>query len=216
MYLNLCSFSFFLIRRVCSEFSKDCEIGVENCFENEECKPIGARRKNGCCECSEGFIRNSNKTCILREEHGFPSTDSVETTLVPVTSVPLTTTTKYVRRLAIHISPTSIQLPETISNITAIVVPEPDVGEEYSYTWTVVAFPQDQQPGTVEGNKEKTLKLSQLSPGNYTLRVAVISPNSFGETVENLTVIARKHYFFILFSLILLVIIESCFSSSCQ
>lgn len=123
------------------------------------------------------------------------TTDSIETTY-PLTTYFTTlapsSTTKYIRRLAIHISPTSIQLPELKSNITAIVVPDPEVGEEYLYSWTVVAFPQDQQPGTVEGNNEKTLKLSQLSPGNYTFRIIVSSENSYGETLENLTVLARK------------------------
>jgi hypothetical protein len=78
------------------------------------------------------------------------------------------------------------------SNITAIVVPDPESGEEYSYTWAVVSYPQDQQPGTIEGSNEKTLKLSQLSPGNYTFHITVESQNSFGEALENLTVLARK------------------------
>ena len=80
---------------------------------------------------------------------------------------------RYIRHLAISISPTSIQLPELISNVTAIVVPDPEPGEEYSYKWSVISYPQDQQLGTVEGNNEKTLKLSLLSPGNYTFQITV-------------------------------------------
>ena len=72
------------------------------------------------------------------------------------------------------------------------MVPDPESGEEYSYTWAVVSYPQDQQPGTIEGSNEKTLKLSQLSPGNYTFHITVKSQNSFGEALENLTVLARK------------------------
>nr|CAG4650724.1 EOG090X00QS [Simocephalus serrulatus] len=180
--------------RLCSEFSKSCEVGVGNCYENEECKQISRRRKNGCCECSEGFVR-SNNTCVAENSKILTdeTTHAIETTLPSLSSTvstpATTTTTRYIRHLAIHISPTSIQLPELKSNITAIVVPDPEEGEEYQYAWAVVAFPQE-QPGTVEGNNEKTLKLSQLSPGNYTFRITVSSPNSYGETLENLTVLA--------------------------
>lgn len=142
-------------------------------------------------------MRSLNGTCLVRNKTTEnETTDVVETTFLPWTSIvttPATTsTTRYIRHLAIHISPTSIQLPELKSNITAIVVPDPELGEEYSYTWVVVNYPQDQQPGTIEGNNEKTLKLSQLSPGNYTFHITVKSPNSLGEAIENLTVLARK------------------------
>nr|CAG4643003.1 EOG090X00QS [Ilyocryptus agilis] len=54
-----------------------------------------------------------------------------------------------------------------------------------------------QQPGavgaTVEGNNEKTLKLSHLSPGNYSFSITVNSSNSFGETLANLTVLSPVH-----------------------
>ncbi|XP_046464140.1 dyslexia-associated protein KIAA0319-like protein [Daphnia pulex] len=181
--------------RQCSELSKSCEVGVDNCFENEECQSISDRRRNGCCECKDGFMRSLNGTCLVRNKTTEnETTDVVETTFLPWTSIvttPATTsTTRYIRHLAIHISPTSIQLPELKSNITAIVVPDPELGEEYSYTWVVVNYPQDQQPGTIEGNNEKTLKLSQLSPGNYTFHITVKSPNSLGEAIENLTVLA--------------------------
>ena len=167
---------------------------MDNCFENEECFPVSHRRKNGCCECSEGFTRNQKGVCVRSESE---TTDAVETTfpssISTATTPSTTTTTRYIRRLAIHISPTTIQLPELKSNITAIVVPDPEVGEEYSYLWEVKSFPQDQQPATtIEGNNEKTLKLSQLSPGNYTFHITVSSPNSFGESLENLTVLARE------------------------
>ena len=65
-------------------------------------------------------------------------------------------------------------------------------GEEYSYKWTVVNFPQNLPPGTVEVNNEKIMTLSQLSPGNYTFQVIVNSMTSFGEAIVNVTVLARK------------------------
>lgn len=79
-----------------------------------------------------------------------------------------------------------------LSNITAIVVPDPEPNEEYSYKWSVVGYPQDQQLGTVEGNNVKTLKLSHLSPGEYSFQITVSSSSSYGEALANLTVLARK------------------------
>jgi len=126
---------------------------------------------------------------------------SSPTTLLPPT-LPLTTsqaeivtTTRYIRHLAISISPTSIQLPEIKSNITAIVVPDADPGEKYIYNWEVVSYPQDHgvDDASIEGNNEKTLKLSQLSPGNYTFRITVKSDSSFGEILANLSVLAREY-----------------------
>lgn len=181
--------------RKCSEFSKSCEVGVDNCFENEECQSISERRRNGCCECKDGFIRNLNGSCFFNERpHAAETTNEAETTLpswISTSTTPGTTSTmRYIRHLAIHISPTSIQLPELKSNITAIVIPDPELGEEYSYTWIVDSYPKDQPPGNIEGLNEKTLKLSQLSPGNYTFNVTVSSPNSFGVALANLTVLA--------------------------
>lgn len=188
---------FYLSFRKCSEFSKSCEVGVDNCFENEECQSISERRRNGCCECKDGFIRNLNGSCFFNERpHAAETTNEAETTLpswISTSTTPGTTSTmRYIRHLAIHISPTSIQLPEPKSNITAIVIPDPELGEEYSYTWIVDSYPKDQPPGNIEGLNEKTLKLSQLSPGNYTFNVTVSSPNSFGVALANLTVLARK------------------------
>lgn len=165
---------------------------MDNCPAQEECKPVANRGRNGCCECTAGMIRDpSAGACLI----------SSTTTLLPPT-LPLTTsqaeivtTTKYIRHLAISISPTSIQLPEIKSNITAIVVPDADSGEKYIYNWEVVSYPQDHgvDDAIIEGNNEKTLKLSQLSPGNYTFRITVKSDSSFGEIVANLSVLAREY-----------------------
>jgi len=164
-------------------------------------------------------MRSLNGTCLVKITTETETTDIVETTVLPwtstVTTPATTSTTRYIRHLAIHISPTSIQLPELKSNITAIVVPDPELGEEYSYAWVVVSYPQDQQPGTIEGNNEKTLKLSQLSPGNYTFHITVKSPNSLGEAIENLTVLARKLSFCKYFIFFCLPIVDLC-SVTCE
>jgi len=172
----------------CSAYSKSCEIGVDNCAETEECVSMGARRRGGCCRCKEGFSRDSNQQCLV-----INGNTSQTQPLTAVTTQATTTTTKYIRHLAISVSPTTIQLPEPKSNITAIVIPEPMEGEEYTYKWTVLNFPQNLPPGTFEGNNEKTLKLSQLSPGNYTFQIIVSSLASLGEAIVNVTVLAPKH-----------------------
>ena len=148
---------------------------------------LGARRRGGCCRCKEGFTRDSNQQCLIINRN----TSQTEP-LIAITTQATTTTTKYIRHLAISVSPTTIQLPEPKSNITAIVIPEPMEGEDYTYKWTVLKFPQNLAPGTLEGNNQKTLKLSQLSPGNYTFQIIVNSLMSFGEAIVNVTVLARK------------------------
>nr|CAG4642290.1 EOG090X00QS [Evadne anonyx] len=172
----------------CPAFTKSCEVGVDNCMEMEECVSFGARRRGGCCRCKEGFARDSNQQCVI-----INGNTSQTELLIPVTTQSTTTTTKYIRHLAISVSPTTIQLPEPKSNITAIVIPQPMEGEEYTYKWTVLNFPQNVPPGTFEGNNEKTLKLSQLSPGNYTFQIIVNSLASLGEAIVNVTVLAPKH-----------------------
>lgn len=174
----------------CSASSKTCEVGVDNCSETEECVSLGARRRGGCCRCKSGFTRDSNQQCLVKDKSG----GRTEFTGIPVstTAIP-TSTTKYIRHLAISVSPTTIQLPETKSNITAIVIPEAMEDEEYTYKWLVLSFPQNVPPGTFEGNNEKTLILSQLSPGNYTFKTIVNSLTSFGEAIVNVTVLAPKH-----------------------
>ena len=184
-------FTYVVYRQCSDDDAKSCEVGVDNCFLNEECKAIG-RGRGGCCECAEQFVRvNGTCTAAAHEVELDEGTTMVFISTTTTTQAP-TTTTRYIRRLAISISPTSIQLPEPKTNITALVVPSAQEGEEYTYKWVVVSFPQNQQPGTIEGNNEETLKLSQLSPGNYTFRITVSSSNSFGENIANLTVLPRK------------------------
>ena len=186
-----------LLFRQCSEFAKSCEVGVDNCYDNEECISTQSRGRAGCCECVEGASRGANGTCWLVKQNTTSTMPIASSTLIiptTTTEIPTTTTTaKYIRHLAISISPTSIQLPESKSSITAIAVPDPEAGEDYSYHWDVVAYPQNMQVETsIEGNNQKVLKLSQPSPGNYTFRVTVNSTSSFGVLLTNLNVLARK------------------------
>ena len=138
----------------------------------------------------EGHVRNSNGTCI--PAHLTELDETTTTVFITTTTTTQAPTTRYMRHLVISISPTTVQLPENNTNIRAIVVPSAEVGEEYLFKWDVVSYPKDQQPGTIEGNNEETLKLSQLSPGNYTFRITVSSQNSKGENIVNLTVLPRK------------------------
>ena len=166
--------------RSCPSQTKSCETGVDNCHENEECVPLNPRRRSGCCRCLQGFSQNSIGTCL-----------PLETTTHPPATTRPPTTTPYIKHLAISISPTVIQLPESQSSITAIVVPDPDEGETYAYKWVVVSYPDGPQ-GVVEDSNEKVVKLSSLSPGNYTVHITVNSTLSFGETYANFTVLPRK------------------------
>ena len=164
-----------------------CETG-NSCPENETCVVSGPRRRTGCCQCKEGYILNANQTCLLPSNSSL--SNEVSTLSTEVSSIP-TTTPIYIKHLAISISPTVIQLPEKQSQITAIVVPDPEEGEKYAYKWSIPSFPEG-STGDVEDSNEKVLKLSNLQPGNYSLHIQVNSALSFGETLVNLTVLPRK------------------------
>ncbi|KAL7646277.1 UNVERIFIED_CONTAM: hypothetical protein RMT77_003186 [Armadillidium vulgare] len=64
--------------------SKSCTVGMLECNDNEFCKTMNNRRKNGNCACKEGFVRNKVGKCI--------SEKSVEviSTLNPLTSLSTT------------------------------------------------------------------------------------------------------------------------------
>ena len=173
----------YIFDRLCPNLTKSCNVGTDNCPKNEECVAVGSKRRSGCCHCEEGFSKTTDGTCQKSE-----STSQLPPT--PTTNIP-TTTTPYIKHLAISISPTSVQLPELMTNITAIVVPDAAEGEVYHYKWTVIRFPEG-QPGTIEVNNEKTLKLSQLSAGDYVFKITVNSTLSFGEALANFTVLPRE------------------------
>ena len=43
-----------------------CEVGldVDECAENEICKPSGPRSRSGICSCKDGFVKDEKKNCI--------------------------------------------------------------------------------------------------------------------------------------------------------
>ena len=43
-----------------------CEVGldVDECAENEICKPSSPRSRSGTCSCKDGFVKDEKKNCI--------------------------------------------------------------------------------------------------------------------------------------------------------
>ena len=48
-----------------------CEVGldVDECAENEICKPSGPRSRSGICSCKDGFVKDEKKNCIHKGNH---------------------------------------------------------------------------------------------------------------------------------------------------
>lgn len=95
-----------------------CEYGLRECGENEECVPLGDRRKDGFCQCLRGFYRKEvTRECVLWEST--TSANFEESEFTTITSGDDGKTTSHINSLS---SPdSSFPLPVTS---TSVVLPE--------------------------------------------------------------------------------------------
>ncbi|XP_050986410.1 dyslexia-associated protein KIAA0319 isoform X2 [Labeo rohita] len=92
-----------------------------------------------------------------------------------------------VRALTVSISgPVEATLPQNIIELSASVNPD-DTAVPYTYEWTLVTTPDGQQ-GVMEGRHKKSVKISELSMGVYTVSVSVKAQQAYGESAVNFTV----------------------------
>ncbi|XP_042627860.1 dyslexia-associated protein KIAA0319-like [Cyprinus carpio] len=109
----------------------------------------------------------------------FVTSPSTEATLQMISEEP-------VRPLTVSISgPVEVTLPQNTVELTASVNLE-DIAAPYTYEWTLVASP-DRHHGVIEG-RHKSIQLSELSVGVYTVRVSVKAQQAYGESTVNFTV----------------------------
>uniref|UniRef100_A0A287D3T3 KIAA0319 n=1 Tax=Ictidomys tridecemlineatus TaxID=43179 RepID=A0A287D3T3_ICTTR len=79
-----------------------------------------------------------------------------------------------------------VTLPQDQVELKASVVPAPPAETTYKYEWSLISHPADYQDD-IEGHRP-TLRLSRLSAGLYTFRVAVSGEKASGEGFVNVTV----------------------------
>lgn len=165
---------------------QECEIGVMQCPENEECVQITAKSRSGVCSCKEEFARDVNGLCKAPNpnEAVISSSSSNNSTKEKTSSIaPL-------KPLAISVLSKEVRLPENEVNLVAYVVPVAAKGQKYQYDWTSLKQPSG--TNTIKVQKEEQLHLSKLSEGLYTFKVSVTSNDAFGETYANVTVLPPK------------------------
>ncbi|KAK7808868.1 hypothetical protein U0070_018790, partial [Myodes glareolus] len=80
-----------------------------------------------------------------------------------------------------------ITLPKNEVQLNAYVLPEPEQGETYTYSWQLITHPIDYS-GEMERGHSQVLRLSKLTPGLYEFKVIVEGQNAHGEGYVNVTV----------------------------
>uniref|UniRef100_A0A8C1SXQ2 Si:ch73-215d9.1 n=1 Tax=Cyprinus carpio TaxID=7962 RepID=A0A8C1SXQ2_CYPCA len=90
--------------------------------------------------------------------------------------------------LTVSISgPVEVTLPQNTVELTASVNHDDTAEAPYTYEWTLVTSP-DGHHGVIEGRHNKSVKISELSVGVYTVRVSVKAQQAYGESAVNFTV----------------------------
>jgi hypothetical protein len=130
-----------------------------------------------------------------------------ELSVTPQTKVPTVKDTNgsikpTMKQLLVSAVSKEVRLPENEVTLSAYTVPErPEQGnQDYNYAWSLLSQPEG-HTGTMTDQNRVTVKLSNLSEGLYTFKVAVSSPNAYGEAYANVSVLPRKsfHNFLYLF-----------------
>ena len=148
-----------------------CEVGAdEECHEDEICRAMNDKSRNGVCSCADNMTRASDGSCVA--------------VTVPVPdSAPV--------KLHVFVESQTITLPQSNSSLSAITTEESTDSNPMKYVWKTVSMPSDGE-SAVESNKNtRTLTLSHLVEGVYQFKVIVSqsSPAGYGEALANITVL---------------------------
>ncbi|KAL4708995.1 hypothetical protein ACJJTC_005856 [Scirpophaga incertulas] len=174
-----------------------CEVGVNDCPLNAECIPLGIKLRNGICKCIPGTEENTQGACIqsIRPFSKGPTIpldgikkndelDSNSDETKPEISSP-----KSIQNLTVSVSNKTVQLPDNEVTLAAYTIPdEKATKSHYNYVWTLV----DQSKGGFTGNMNQdgaTVKLTDLTQGQYRFKVTVNGTNSYGEGFATVTVL---------------------------
>ncbi|KAI4873982.1 hypothetical protein NFI96_032060, partial [Prochilodus magdalenae] len=105
-----------------------------------------------------------------------------------MSTTPQTTSPQPVQTLMVSVGNIGeVTLPENAVELTASVTSESHTETPYTYEWSLVSSPNGQH-APLEGEHSKTVKISELSAGVYTVRVSVAGKQAYGEDIVNFTV----------------------------
>ncbi|XP_028168662.1 dyslexia-associated protein KIAA0319 [Ostrinia furnacalis] len=175
-----------------------CEVGASDCPFNAECIPLGLKLRNGICKCIPGTEENSQGSCVqtIRPFAKGPTIpmDSIKKNdeLIPDPKnddlKTESSTPKAIQNLTVSVSDKTVQLPDNEVTLAAYTIPdEKTTNSHYNYAWTLV----DQSKGGFTGNMKQdgaTVKLTDLTEGQYRFKVTVNGTNSYGEGFATVTV----------------------------
>ncbi|KAL0116040.1 hypothetical protein PUN28_011119 [Cardiocondyla obscurior] len=164
-------------------------IDQSDCMDNEVC--IKREESNaGTCQCSSGFKRNIAGTCIMMEEID-AELGVTEETKIPTVKDISTSIKPTMKQLLVSAVSKEVRLPENEVTLSAYTVPAERGNQRYNYAWSLLNQPEG-HTGTMTDQNRVTVKLSNLSEGLYTFKVAVSSPNAYGEAYANVSVLPPK------------------------
>ncbi|XP_071632449.1 dyslexia-associated protein KIAA0319 [Temnothorax longispinosus] len=157
------------------------------CLDNEICVKHGDTDV-GTCQCPLSFKRNVAGTCIdeIDAELGVTQQAKVPTVKDISTSIKPT-----MKQLLVSAVSKEVRLPENEVTLSAYTVPAELGNQHYNYAWSLLSQPEG-HTGTMTDQNRVTVKLSNLSEGLYTFKVAVSSPNAYGEAYANVSVLPPK------------------------
>ncbi|CAH0400900.1 unnamed protein product [Chilo suppressalis] len=178
-----------------------CDVGANDCPFNSECIPLGIKPNNGICKCIPGTEENAQGACIqiIRPYAKGPTIpidsikkpDDVSGTKMDETKTEMSTP-KTIQNLTVSVSDKQVQLPDNEVTLAAYTIPdEKATKSHYNYVWTLV----DQSKGGFTGNMNQdgaTVKLTDLTEGQYRFKVTVNGTSSYGEGFATVTVLPLK------------------------
>ncbi|XP_026139541.1 dyslexia-associated protein KIAA0319 isoform X2 [Carassius auratus] len=125
---------------------------------------------------------------VSTEPSGFSTVSGSSTTPASTETTPRMISEEPVIALTVSISgPVEATLPQNTVELTASINHDDTAEAPYTYEWTLVTSP-DGHHGVMEGRHNKSVKISELSVGVYTIRVSVKAQRAYGESAVNFTV----------------------------
>lgn len=188
-----------------SKFYADITCDVEldqSCPLNEECIQIGAKSRQGLCNCLTNFARDDHGKCVklnydkLSSNHDISDSEQNIIPIVPNSlAVPAADVPAEAKNQNITVSVVSknVRLPEREVILSAYTIPDEKISlMKYKYKWSLISQPSGDVNGTMSDQTKDNIKLSNLSEGLYRFKIEVSGNNSYGEAYANVTVSPEK------------------------
>lgn len=130
-------------------------------------------------------------TCVIMDEMDTAELDVTPQAKIQTVKDTSTSIKPTMKQLLVSAVSKEVRLPENEVTLSAYTVPAERGKQRYNYAWSLLSQPEG-HTGTMTDQNRVTVKLSNLSEGLYTFKVAVSSLNAYGEAYANVSVLPRK------------------------